>query len=294
MPGAITRNEPLSKKEPLQKSQQEKDVRTELGIGSIVKLENGQDYVVTQIDAEKRRFKGEPVRFQEKWEFDRKRKAEVFTKDQILTVLRESQKEKAENISKEDEKQDKKEKNPKRSHAVSFSVVTNGDTDGLVTSGNSHETIVTGETANGFTFTARSLGSEISRATIESRVESKVESADLNHENEDERKAYDDLQDFVNQPHSIETVEISGGNTVNRDTLGIEESVPEGTEYKKDFLDFDSGIDINRGANPFDQSKSLDEILNDRGGISEDSPLNTMSNDYDVSDDFEDPELSLF
>lgn len=294
MPGAITRNEPLFQKEPLQKTQQEKDVHTELGIGSIVKLENGQNYVITQIDAEKRRFKGEPVRFQEKWESDRKRKPEVFTKEQVLTVLRESQKEKAENISKEKEEQNEKRKEPKRSHAVSFSVVTNDDTDGLVTSGNSHETIVTGETANGITFTIRSLDSEISRATIESRVESKVESADLNHENEDERKAYDDLQDIVNQPHSIEIVEISGGNTVNRDELGIEESVPEGAEHKKDLLDFDSGININRGTNPFDQSKSLDEILNERGGISEDSPLNTMTNDYDVSDNFDDPELSLF
>lgn len=294
MPGAITHNEPLSKKEPLQKTQQEKDARTELGIGSIVKLQNGQDYVITQIDAEKRRFKGEPVHFQERWEFDRKRKPEVFTKDQVLMVLRESQKEKAGDISKENEEQNEKEKNKKRSHAVSFSVVTNGDTDGLVTSGNSHETIVTGETTNGITFTARSLGSEISRATVESRVESRVESADLNHENEDERKAYDDLQDLVNQPRSIETVEVSGGSTVNRDELGIEESISEGTEYKKDFLDFNSGTDINVGANPFDQSKSLDEILNERGGISEDSPLNTMTNDYDISDDFDDPELSLF
>lgn len=136
-----------------------KAANKKVGIGSIVKLQNGQDYVITQIDAEKRRFKGEPVHFQERWEFDRKRKPEVFTKDQVLMVLRESQKEKAGDISKENEEQNEKEKNKKRSHAVSFSVVTNGDTDGLVTSGNSHETIVTGETTNLTYFQCANLGS---------------------------------------------------------------------------------------------------------------------------------------
>lgn len=337
MPGVITHSEPLSKKEAIQKTQQEKDSESRLSVGDVVRMSDGRNYVITQYDAETQRCKGEPVRFQgNSWEPDLSRKPQVFKEEQVVVVmlrnqdlrdlaektqsspkksltgeLKDSVEEYRQNkadkqkddVSKEntpdknERKKDKSENEAKRSRAASFSVISNGDTDGLVTSGNSYETIVTGETTDGITFTAHSSGEMAARDTIELRVNNRVQSTDLNHEKEDESKAYDDLQDTVNQPRSVEVVEISGGSTVNRDELGIEESVPGGNEYKDDPFNFDSGIsDIEKpsGTDPFDQSKSLDEILNGQGGISENSPLNTPTDDLDYIDDFDDPELSLF
>lgn len=310
MPGAIYHNEPIpQKKEPQQKTPKEAEQSfafDRLGVGDVVQLNNGENYVITQIDDERQKFKGEAVRFQgNSWEPDPTRPPVIFNKEQITQIQTQNQdlrelvekakedaapkkslaKEMKDSIdvynqnqqkhTEQEELQVSKQEPPsknndkssskqeKKSHAASFSIISKGDTDGLVTSGNSFETIVTGETTDGVTFTAHSVGGNVSRAAIESRIDGNAKSADLANERTDESAAYDNLQDVVNQSHPSETVEISGGATINRDELGVEESVPNGTEFRpdEDFA-FDSGfsetapnIDITN------HEQSLDELL---------------------------------
>lgn len=64
--------------------------------------------------------------------------------------------------SRENESHHKRKEN-KHTHNMSVSVITNGDIDGYIKGGNSHETIISGETADGVLFTAHSIGENIWR-----------------------------------------------------------------------------------------------------------------------------------
>ena len=189
--------------------------------------------------------------------------------------------------SRENESHHKRKEN-KHTHNMSVSVITNGDIDGYIKGGNSHETIISGETADGVLFTAHSIGENISRSTIESRVNDRVESADLTHEKADESAALSEINEALNDPCSSAVIEVSGGVVLNKSDFGHEDDVQGKTE-----IDFESGAGDRSGADPSDHSLSLDEILEQTGGIADDSPLNSISyNESEIDDDF-DPELTL-
>lgn len=189
--------------------------------------------------------------------------------------------------SRENESHHKRKEN-KHTHNMSISVITNGDIDGYIKGGNSHETIISGETADGVLFTAHSIGENISRSTIESRVNDRVESADLTHEKADESAALSEINEALNDPCSSAVIEVSGGVVLNKRDFGREDDAQGKTE-----IDFESGAGDRSGADPSDHSLSLDEILEQTGGIANDSPLNSISYDESEIDDGFDPELTL-
>ena len=181
-----------------------------------------------------------------------------------------------------------KRKEDKHTHNMSVSVITNGNIDGYIKGGNSHETIISGETADGVLFTAHSIGENISRSTIESRVNDRVESADLTHEKADESAALSEINEALNDPCSSAVIEVSGGVVLNKSDFGRKDDAQGKTE-----IDFESGAGDRSGADPSDHSLSLDEILEQTGGIADDSPLNSISYDESEIDGDFDPELTL-
>lgn len=185
------------------------------------------------------------------------------------------------------EKPEKKKQKEENTRNASMSVITHGDVDGYIRGGNSYETIITGETKDGSTFTVRGMGNNISRATIEAHVDSRVESADLTNEQADETAAHTRVQEAIYG--DTEVVEISRGPTIDKTDLNRDDDSSEHTK-----VEFDAGDNAERiGADPTDQSLSLDEILEQTGGISEDSPLYASSyEEPEIDDDFE-PELTL-
>lgn len=92
----------------------------------------------------------------------------------------------------------------------------------------------------------------------------------------------------MNDPCSSAVIEVSGGVVLNKSDFGHEDDAQGKTE-----IDFESGAGDRSGADPSDHSLSLDEILEQTGGIADDSPLNSISyNESEIDDGF-DPELTL-
>lgn len=254
-----------------------KEFVQELKVGDIVAVRD-DFYRVTTISLDKSKFSAFPVKYENgKWDLDYRRnfnfkdfnaseiQAKVASKEEaalrtdknIAEQAKENQRQS--NIDVSDTKNEEKEiqKNPekakeiKKAHAISFSVVSKGSVDGLVTGGNSYETIVTGTTENGVVFHASVAGGSMSYASIAAIADGIAKSRDYTNENLDERQAYDDVQDIVNQDPSIETVHIEGGPSITRDDLALEVSKPNGFEFSSDKSDtFD----------PFG-SESLEDIL---------------------------------
>lgn len=282
-----------------EKNPQNRDSRSpKFDIGDVVELKNGTVLLVVRADRLRNEYEGMQVEQNNgQWSLAPGNKTQIFAEEDVsathsrniglrnkidkipkdkTTVEKEAAKKeeqeaiRAETVSekqlKEPEK-DEKDKNRKQSYAVSFSVISRGDIDGFVKDGNSYETIITGETTNGVTYRAHISGGPVSRSSIEAIANAMVKSQDRTNENADERHAYSSVQDIVNNSPDIETVSISGGPIINRDELGIEESVPVGMEFSAD------ADRASAGASPSDPNLSLDEILNQTGGIPESSPL---------------------
>lgn len=298
------------------------DLKKQPEVGDIVKLADGTVCIVTEMSPDKTAYKGTVLREKnDRYEleglktvtFNRNKiaavqknedlhlqieqaKRSVSTKGSLPSELRDSLKiystnrvlYREESTEKEKPSAQNKRKEDKHTHNMSVSVITNGDVDGYIKGGNSHETIISGETADGVLFSAYSVGENISRSTIESRVNDRVESADLTHEKADESAALSEINEALSNPHSSDVIEISGGVVVNKSDFGLEDDAQDKTE-----IDFESGSDDHSGADPADHSLSLDEILEQTGGIADDSPLNSVSySEPEIDDDFE-PELTL-
>lgn len=261
---------------PVQRSHSEvdkskKEFIQELKVGDIVAVKD-DFYRISSISLDKSKASAFPVKYENgKWNYDNKRsvkdfntneiQAKVCSKEEYKKNIAEQAHENQRKVDKDvfDSKNEEKEiqKNPekakekKKAHAVSFSVVSKGSVDGLVTGGNSYETIVTGTTENGVVFHANVAGGTMSYASIAAIADGIAKSRDYTNENLDERQAYDDVQDIVNQDPSIETVHIEGGPSIARDDLALEVSKPNGFEFSSDKSDaFD----------PFG-SESLEDIL---------------------------------
>lgn len=297
------------------------DLKKQPEVGDIVKLSDGTVCIVTEMSPDKTSYKGTVLREKnDRYEleglktvtFNRNKiaavqknedlhlqieqaKRSVSTKGSLSSELRDSHEIYStskvlygeESTKKEKDLHDKR-KEDKHTHNMSVSVITNGDVDGYIKGGNSHETIISGETADGVLFSAYSVGENISRSTIESRVNDRVESADLTHEKADESAALSEINEALSNPHSSDVIEVSGGVVVNKSDFGLEDDAQDKTE-----IDFESGSDDHSGADPADHSLSLDEILEQTGGIADDSPLNGVSySEPEIDDDFE-PELTL-
>lgn len=296
------------------------DLKKQPEVGDIVKLSDGTVCIVTEMSPDKTAYKGTVLREKnDRYEleglktvtFNRNKiaavqknedlhlqieqaKRSVSTKGSLSSELRDSLEIYSTSKALYREKSTEKEKylhdkrKDKHTHNMSVSVITNGDVDGYIKGGNSHETIISGETADGVLFSAYSVGENISRSTIESRVNDRVESADLTHEKADESAALSEINEALSNPHSSDVIEVSGGVVVNKSDFGLEDDAQDKTE-----IDFESGSNDHSGADPADHSLSLDEILEQTGGIADDSPLNGFSySEPEIDDDFE-PELTL-
>ena len=295
------------------------DLKKQPEVGDIVKLSDGTVCIVTEMSPDKTAYKGTVLREKnDRYELEslktvtfnknkiaavqknedlhlqiEQAKRSVSTKGSLSSELRDSLEICSTSKALYREKSSEKEKDlhdkrkDKHTHNMSVSVITNGDVDGYIKGGNSHETIISGETADGVLFSAYSVGENISRSTIESRVKDRVESADLTHEKADESAALSEINEALSNPHSSDVIEVSGGVVVNKSDFGLEDDAQDKTE-----IDFESGSDDHSGADPADHSLSLDEILEQTGGIADDSPLNGVSYSEPEIDDFE-PELTL-
>lgn len=277
------------------------DSKKQPEVGDTVRLSDGTVCVVIEMSPDKTVYKGAVLKEKNNGFELEGSKTVTFGRDKIastrenedlrlkIETVQHSVHEYAEKSieSRENESHHKRKEN-KHTHNMSVSVITNGDIDGYIKGGNSHETIISGETADGVLFTAHSIGENISRSTIESRVNDRVESADLTHEKADESAALSEINEALNDPCSSAVIEVSGGVVLNKSDFGHEDDAQGKTE-----IDFESGADERSGADPSDHSLSLDEILEQTGGIADDSPLNSISyNESEIDDDF-DPELTL-
>lgn len=280
---------------PMQRTQQEvgkdieKDKFKDVRVGDIVQTEDGAR-LITQHDIQNKRFKTEPVKYVNgKWEEDRSRKARVIDKEDIKYTVAKNvntpemnqliDKSRQNNPSQTNPEADKNKDEKDKERAVSFSVVTTGDVDGFVTGGNSYETIVTGTTKNGVTVKSNIMGAAASRAALASAASSIARGRDYTNENLDERKAYDDISDVVNQPKDIESVPVEGGPSVSRDEVGHEVSKPNGFEF-----DSDNPVD---GFDPLDKSVSLEDIINNPGSLNKNGEIHAANEAFSVDDDFD-------
>lgn len=257
------------------------DSKKQPEVGDTVRLSDGTVCVVIEMSPDKTVYKGAVLKEKNNGFELEGSKTVTFGRDKIAST-REN-----EDLRLKNESHHKRKEN-KHTHNMSVSVITNGDIDGYIKGGNSHETIISGETADGVLFTAHSIGENISRSTIESRVNDRVESADLTHEKADESAALSEINEALNDPCSSAVIEVSGGVVLNKSDFGHEDDAQGKTE-----IDFESGADERSGADPSDHSLSLDEILEQTGGIADDSPLNSISYDESEIDGGFDPELTL-
>ncbi len=259
------------------------DSKKQPEVGDTVRISDGTVCVVIEMSPDKTVYKGAVLKEKNNGFELEGSKTVTFGRDKIAST-RENEDLR---LKRENESHHKRKEN-KHTHNMSVSVITNGDIDGYIKGGNSHETIISGETADGVLFTAHSIGENISRSTIESRVNDRVESADLTHEKADESAALSEINEALNDPCSSAVIEVSGGVVLNKSDFGHEDDAQGKTE-----IDFESGAGDRSGADPSDHSLSLDEILEQTGGIADDSPLNSISyNESEIDDDF-DPELTL-
>lgn len=228
-----------NKNHPTQKTHAEVDKGERLLTGDIIAV-NGQSpqenglYLVADVSHKGDKIKAVPVKLDEKKReltMDKSRRA-IELDVNSPNIKRENfliqNTQALENLAKDKPKEKQIEK-PKE-HAVSFSVVTNGDSVGFVTGGNSYERIVNAKTSNGVTYTANISSGNVSRSALDRIADAIAKSRDYNNENLDERKAYDDVQDVVNQDKDIEAIIIEGGPTINRSEIGHEVSAPVGKE----------------------------------------------------------------
>ena len=237
--------------------------RKELEVGDIVKLRDDKDYVITEVNRDKKLYKGEPVKFENgRWQLDKSRTAAIFSPEDVKGRYAQSKetKEFASLIFASQEKShesttQKKPEKEEHEHAVSFEVTSNGSPDGFVKGGNSYSRIVTGTTKNGVIYSA--LGGSLSRDSIEARVDAIADNHDLHGENADERQAVDDINDATNQVS--DAVEIVGGPTVNRNEFGSDIEFEVTSTLKEDELDSSNP----HSAEPEYDERSLEEILAD-------------------------------
>ena len=268
------------------------DSKKQPEVGDTVRLSDGTVCVVIEMSPDKTVYKGAVLKEKNNGFELEGSKTVTFGRDKIASTrenedLRLNLYAEKSIESRENESHHKRKEN-KHTHNMSVSVITNGDIDGYIKGGNSHETIISGKTADGVLFTAHSIGENISRSTIESRVNDRVESADLTHEKADESAALSEINEALNDPCSSAVIEVSGGVVLNKSDFGRKDDAQGKTE-----IDFESGAGDRSGADPSDHSLSLDEILEQTGGIADDSPLNSISyNEPEIDDDF-DPELTL-